>query len=98
MSVQFDQSRNRWVVRWYEDGRQRCRRFAVERTAREFEAERAAAAAHDRAAATASVQRELDALQARLHAVESQLDPDLQSSSVYPYATRQGVRWRIANQ
>jgi hypothetical protein len=40
MSVQFDSSRNRWVVRWYEAGRQRSRRFAVEAPARAFDSER----------------------------------------------------------
>jgi DNA-binding GntR family transcriptional regulator len=29
MSVQFDSSRSRWVVSWYDGGRQRCRRFAA---------------------------------------------------------------------
>ena len=40
MSVQFDSSRNRWVVRWYEAGRQRTRRFDHEGAARDFDAER----------------------------------------------------------
>ena len=40
MSVQFDSSRNRWVVRWSEAGRQRSRRFADEAAARDFDIER----------------------------------------------------------
>jgi len=39
MSVQFDSSRNRWVVRWYEADRQRSRRFADQRAAHAFDAE-----------------------------------------------------------
>ena len=40
MSVQFDSSRSRWVVRWSDAGRQRTRRFAHEGAARGFDAER----------------------------------------------------------
>jgi hypothetical protein len=40
MSVQFDSSRNRWVVRWSEAGRQRTRRFSDEDAARGFDHER----------------------------------------------------------
>jgi hypothetical protein len=40
MSVQFDASRSRWVVRWYDAGRQRSRRFQDEQAARAFEADR----------------------------------------------------------
>ena len=96
MSVQFDQSRNRWVVRWYEDGRHRSRRFDSEAEARKFEAERASAASRTREAVTAGVQQELFALRARLAGVEEQLGANARASSVYPYATRQGIRWRIA--
>jgi hypothetical protein len=38
MSVQYDHSRGRFVVRWREDGKQRGRRFATEIEAREFDA------------------------------------------------------------
>ena len=49
MSVQYETSRNRWVVRPYEAGRRRTRRFAEEQTARSFDAERLhAEAAFDR--------------------------------------------------
>jgi hypothetical protein len=40
MSVQFDSSRKRWVVRWSEAGRQRSRHVAHEAAARDFDVER----------------------------------------------------------
>jgi hypothetical protein len=43
MSVQFDSNCNRWVVRWYEAGRQRSRRFADQHAARAFDAKQRAA-------------------------------------------------------
>jgi hypothetical protein len=59
MSVQFDSSRNRWVVRWSEAGRQRSRRFAHEAAARDFDVERREATAAARAATAASLAAEL---------------------------------------
>src|SRR3954453_15155836 len=38
MSAHYDRSRDRWIVRWRENGRQRARRFGAESEAREFEA------------------------------------------------------------
>ena len=38
MSVHYDRARDRWVVRWREQGRQRARRFFAEAEARTFEA------------------------------------------------------------
>ena len=85
MSVQFDSSRNRWVVRWSEAGRQRTRRFVHEGVAREFDAERreAKTAARDRG-------------EMRVQTIEDQLLTDGQATGVYSYATKAGVRWRIA--
>jgi hypothetical protein len=59
MSVQFDSSRNRWVVRWYEPGRQPSRRFAFEATARAFDAEchEVKAAARDATVARLGIQQ-----------------------------------------
>lgn len=37
MDVQFDANRNRFVVRWYEDGKKRCRRFETEEDAEAFD-------------------------------------------------------------
>jgi hypothetical protein len=39
MSVQYDPSRKRFVVRWREDDKQRCRRFASQTDAEVFDAE-----------------------------------------------------------
>ena len=44
MSVDFDPSKQRWRVRWREDGKQRSRRFATEAEAVAFDNERGAAA------------------------------------------------------
>ena len=38
MGVQYDSSRNRFVVRWYEDGKKRSRRFKTEEDADVFDA------------------------------------------------------------
>ena len=96
MSVQFDPSRKRWVVRWYEAGRQRSRRFQDAPAARRFDAERALARATARDATTAIVARELMLLWARFDEIERQLPDDARTTGVYPYATREGVRWRVA--
>jgi hypothetical protein len=96
MSVQFDPSRNRWVVRWYESGRQRSRRFHDAAAARRFDAERARARAAARHSTTAPVARELMLLRARVNEVERQLPIDARMTGLNPCATREGVRWRIA--
>jgi integrase len=96
MRVHFDRSRNRWVVRWYEAGRQRSRRFQNAPAARRFDAERARAGAAARDATTAVVARELMLLRARVEEIERQLPPDARATGAYPYASRDGVRWRTA--
>jgi integrase len=96
MSVQFDPSRTRWVVRWYDGGRQRSRRFRDEQAARRFDAERARAAAAARDAATGRVAEDVARLRERVEQVERQLPVDAQTTGVYSYGTRAGVRWRIA--
>jgi hypothetical protein len=96
MSVQFDSSRNRWVVRWSETGRQRTRRFANEGAARGFDAERRGAKLAARLAHDAGLAGELARLRARVETIENQLPADAQAAGVYCYATRQGVRWRVA--
>ncbi len=62
MSVQFDSSRNRWVVRWYEAGRQRSRRYAHETAARAFDAECRETKAAAREATAARLSGELAGL------------------------------------
>ncbi|HET8758070.1 MAG TPA: hypothetical protein VFM58_18765, partial [Solirubrobacteraceae bacterium] len=73
MSVQLDLARNRWVVRWYESGRQRSRRFPDEEAARRFDADCASAKALAREATTADLARELMLLRARVNEVERHL-------------------------
>ena len=96
MSVQFDSSRNRWVVRWYEAGRQRSRRFALEAPARAFDAERHEAKAAARDATAARLAGELARLRVRVETIEDQLPVDARDTGIYAYVTKQGVRWRIA--
>jgi integrase len=96
MSVQFDSSRNRWVVRWYEAARQRSPRFADESSARAFDAEQRAAKTAARQKREAALTDELAQLRARVETLEQQLPDDARSSGVSAYATRQGVRWRVA--
>jgi len=96
MSVQFDPSRNRWVVRWSEAGHQRARRFTQEGTARGFDAERREARTVAREAHAPGLAGELAQLRARVQTIEKQLPADAQATGVYSYATKQGVRWRIA--
>ena len=96
MSVQFDSSRNRWVVRWYEAERQRSRRFADRvrgASLRLRAARRQGGGAGQREAALAG---ELAQLRARVETLEQQLPDDARGSGVSAYATRQGVRWRVA--
>ena len=76
MSVQFDSSRNRWVVRWYEAGHQRSRRFAHEAPAHAFDAERHEARAAARDATAARLAGELARLRARVETIEDQLPVD----------------------
>ena len=95
MSVQFDSSRNRWVVRWSEAGRQRTRRFAHEQTARGFDAERREARIAAREAQATGLVGERAPSRA-LQTIEGQSPADAQATGVYSYATHQGVRWRIA--
>jgi hypothetical protein len=68
MSVQYDRTRHRRVVRWYKADRQRSRRFAEEPAARRFDAERASAKALARDATTAA--HELMLPRARINGVE----------------------------
>jgi hypothetical protein len=96
MSVQFDSSRNRWVVRWYEAARQRSRRFADASSARAFDAEQRAAKTAARQKSEAALADELAQLRTRVETLEQQLPDDARSSGVSAYATRQGVRWRVA--
>ena len=85
MSVQFDSSRNRWVVRWYEAGRQRSRRIALEAPARAFDVERSGAEAAGRDATAARLAGELERLRARGETIEDQLPADARDTGVDSY-------------
>ena len=89
MSVHYERQRAKCLVRWREDGAQRARRFPTEDEAVTFDAlvnpsgrvSQSAAHARRRAAAVERV---------------ATLDAERESrDGVYPYATNQGVRWRI---
>jgi hypothetical protein len=95
MSVQFDSSRKRGVVRWYEAGRQHSRRFADEDPARGFDEQLRTAAGAARQADDAKLAGELARLRARVQTIEQLLPNDARSSGVSAYPTRQGVRWRV---
>src|SRR5215210_2896180 len=84
------------VVRGSEGGRQRTRRFAEERAARGFDRERREARIAAREAQAAGLASELARLRTRVQTIENQLPADAQATGVYSYATKQGVRWRIA--
>lgn len=84
MSVQFDSSRKRWVVRWYETGRQRSRGFADEGPARAFDEQLRTAAAAARHKDDAKLAGELARLRARVETIEQQLPSDARSSGVSP--------------
>jgi hypothetical protein len=84
------------VVRWYDAGRQRSRRFEDEQAARAFDADRVQAKKTQRETAATGLANEVARLRARVDGVERRLPTDAQSNGVYPYATRDGVRWRIA--
>ena len=96
MSVQFDSSRNRWVVRWYEAGRQRpaLRPSSAPRASSTLSAARPRPPRGE--AAAARLAGELARLRARVETIEDQLPDDARATGVYSYATTQGVRWRIA--
>jgi integrase len=81
MSVHFDRSRGRWMVRWREDGRQRVRRFDDQGAALRFDAEIAAR----RPPREVLECRRVAGLEARV----------VDQGGVYPYETSAGSRWRI---
>lgn len=84
MGVQYDPQRRKFVVRWHEDGRKRCRRFATETEAAEFDASlarlRGRPANPDLAGHVAKLERRL---------------AEARGEGVYAYETRAGLRWRV---
>jgi hypothetical protein len=80
MSVHHDAGRQRWVVRWREDGRQRTRRFRTPEEADSFD--EAIRGGKDESAASSQ------------SATAPRTTPEGRDG-VYPYTTRNGVRWRF---
>jgi len=91
VSVQFDSSRQRYMVRWHEGGRQRTKRFMTREEAVAFDAAIKASKASAGEGATAPT---VDGLAARLEQLEAQLAAGERHEGVYAYDTRQGPRWR----
>lgn len=79
MSAHYDRSRDRWIVRWRENGRQRARRFVTEAEAVDF----------DHAVNPREAEPPVGA--ASVESAAGSRD----KSGVYPYDTDDGVRWRF---
>lgn len=79
MGVQYDAQRDRFVVRWTEDGKKRCRRFKTEEEA-----------ALDQTLARRRGRRSEPAVPILGRPPEPQ-----RGDGVYPYKTKQGRRWRF---
>jgi hypothetical protein len=80
VGVQFDSNRDRFIVRWYEDGKKRCRRFETEEDAEAFDATLIRSRGRPSEATTSAAG----------HTPESRRGDD-----VYPYKTGKGTRWRF---
>jgi hypothetical protein len=79
MSTHYDRSRDRWIVRWRENGRQRARRFDTEREARDFEA------------VMCPDQPAPEVVEPNHNHDQAGGD----HAGVYPYVTTAGTRWRF---
>jgi hypothetical protein len=91
VSVQYDPARARFMVRWREDGRQRMRRFVDEAEAEAFDAGVNPAG---RAAQRARASR--TSIEARVDKIDARRETKTRHEGVYPYATSNEVRWRVA--
>ena len=80
MGVQYDSKRDRFVVRWHEDGKKRCRRFQTEEEAEVFDE-----------TLLRSRGRPSDPAPRALGRPPTQRRGD----GIYPYATAKGARWRF---
>jgi protein-disulfide isomerase/integrase len=80
VGVQYDSKRDRFVVRWQEDGKKRCRRFRTDEEAEAFDETLARHRGRPSEPAVAIVGRP----------PESQ-----RGDGVYAYETKQGRRWRF---
>lgn len=90
MSVHYEKHRDRYVVRWREDGKNRSRRFADEAEAEAFDAaiNPAGRAARRQRASRGSID-------ARVEKIDRRRETKTVRGGVYPYATNDGVRWRF---
>jgi hypothetical protein len=92
MSVQYDRTRAKFVVRWREGGKQRVRRFALEPDALAFDAEvnprgRSAERAANPGGRIAAAEQAAN-LTSRRTAGQAR-------DGIYAYGTNAGVRWRF---
>jgi hypothetical protein len=81
MSVHHEQSRDRWVLRWREHGKQRSRTFATETEAQALDHEQ-----HPRRSSDEGDDRSHSP---RGHAITAD------QGGVYAYTTSEGTRWRF---
>jgi hypothetical protein len=90
MSVHYEKDRDRYVLRWREDGKNRSRRFADEAEAEAFDARvnPAGSAAPRMRASRASVDE-------RVERIDTRRETEASRGGVYPYATNDGVRRRF---
>jgi integrase len=92
MSIRFDPDRGKFVVRWWDDGKRRCRRFDSESDAMAFEA--VLGGLPSQGTQGPEVDLATRALEARIAKLEARR-PDGTRGGVYAYATTEGIRWRF---
>jgi hypothetical protein len=88
MSIRFDPDRGKFVVRWWEGGKRRCRRFDSESDAVAFEAALGGVPSHGTQGPEAD--RATRALEARIARLEARR-PDRTRGGVYAYAKALGA-------
>jgi hypothetical protein len=80
VGVLYDSKRDRFVVRWHEDGRKRCRRFKTEEEAEAFDETLLRSRGRPSESASPAFGRP---------------PAPRRGDGVYPYATAKGTRWRF---
>jgi integrase len=81
VGVQYDPKRDRFVVRWHEDGKKRCRRFRTEEDAEAFDETLVRYRGRPSETSAPAVGRPPESHR---------------GDGVYPYQTRKGRRWRFS--
>jgi len=89
--MQYDSTRGKYVVRWREDGRRRVARFDTPEQAEAFEQRLRQPAAEAQSPEVAALAARLAELEAQLSVAQEQADGP--GDAVFPYDTRQGVRY-----